>query len=559
MGRKRGAQKIMKNFRDRLKQYQYYFIPLVLLSLIAPFVSIITSNTLGNLTEYLAQEGLAFCAGLVVCVIVFYLLEEILEFLFLNRCGRLQAYTYSAMEQSIYEALSTLSLDHPLMSSVGDLYNRISNDTNEITEFLSDTIPVIMKELVTFLFTLVYLFVIDWRITSIYLIMAAASVGIQCLIGRITEKAGKIAKEKEVEMNTAVHDILSNRVIVKSYEAYDFAGQISYEKSTEAAKVQCRFSYLVMPLRVVGIFCGMFPILSVCISGLYMIPRQMIEIATFFSVFYLCNRMLPRQLHYVDYLISAVKVKPSVSRIQELWRAEAVVRDDGGMKDSYDTFPEKNAVSFRKVTYCYPGETKNAVDNVSFQIPAGAKVAFVGENGSGKSTVLKLIAGLKVPQEGMVKAGDSVITGQFPYIFSGSIEENIGYGGGLANDKDGSMSAVLELAGLSFALSHMEHGIHTELRQNGSNLSGGQRQRVAIARALYSRAPILLLDEPVSALDREAARKVTADILEKTPGRTVIMVLHQRELLPLFEHVYEFADGKLTAHIQSQERRESEI
>lgn len=537
----------MKYIIKSIKKYKIYALFVSLICLLSPFATVFTSNAMGELTEHFAESGLNNFSNLIVVTIALYLLEVLLEYLFLMGCGKMKAYAYSAIQKKSYEKLANLPIDNPIMSSTGDIYNRISNDTTELVEFLSETAPTILRQSFQLIITLSYLFLLDRRVTAVYFIVVLISVTLQAIISKIMKKAGAEVKRCEVDMNTQINDVLRNRIVVKSYNGDDFLQNLCEERGIEYAKAKINFSLLSMPLKIVGILCGMIPILSVCIYGLYLIPKGLMEISVFMSIFYLCQKVVPKQLHYVDLLIEAVKIKPSADRIAELWQE----RNKNEQGPEQTKLIDGSSIKLMEVSYRYFGEAQWALRDISLEIEPGKKVAFIGENGCGKSSVLKLIAGLLSPQEGSIERVEAVITAQFPYLFSDTIRSNILYGKAHSSkeatklDMEDNFSSACEYAELSTFTDILDCGLDTALIGNGGNLSGGQRQRIAVARALYSKSNILLFDESVSALDADTSKKLIKNILLNTPKTTIIMVLHQMELLQFFDEIFMFDKGRL--------------
>lgn len=196
------------------------------------------------------------------------------------------------------------------------------------------------------------------------------------------------------------------------------------------------------------------------------------------------------------------------------------------------------AVSFRGVAFSYDGAV-NALDGFSLDIPAGARVALVGESGAGKSTVFQLLPRLYDPADGAIEIDGCNIAeatlaslrdkiayvGQDAFLFNDTIAANIGLGRPGASQED--IEAAAGAAAIDEFIRSLPNGYDHVVGEGGARLSGGQRQRVALARAFLKDAPILLLDEATSALDAESEARVQGALERLSQGRTTIVIAHR--------------------------------
>jgi ATP-binding cassette subfamily C protein LapB len=219
----------------------------------------------------------------------------------------------------------------------------------------------------------------------------------------------------------------------------------------------------------------------------------------------------------------------------------------------------KGEVEFRDVHFAYPGQQGEALSGLSFRIAAGERVAVIGRVGSGKTTMEKLIMGFYAPQRGTVSIDgvnvrqlDGALLrraiGHVPQdvaLFAGSIRDNIALGAPDADDA--AVLRAAELGGVADFVDRWPDGYARDVGERGSALSGGQRQAIAIARAELFSPPILLLDEPSSAMDAISEQRLRERLAARLAGRTLILVSHRASLLALVDRVLVIDGGRLIA------------
>lgn len=220
------------------------------------------------------------------------------------------------------------------------------------------------------------------------------------------------------------------------------------------------------------------------------------------------------------------------------------------------------------ISFKYPGRL-TVLDNVSFSIPKGKITAIVGESGCGKSTLLAMLQRLYIPDSGSITIGTMdikyvkldclreqiAVVPQRVDLLAGTVVDNIA-----PRNFAPDMNRITQVCGEVGALEFIEKlplGFKTHLNENGINLSGGQRQRLALARALYTKASIIILDEPSSALDSKS-EDVLKRALEglRASGRTVVLATHNPSLLEVADHIFEMEAGRLAARAEPLESRD---
>lgn len=206
-------------------------------------------------------------------------------------------------------------------------------------------------------------------------------------------------------------------------------------------------------------------------------------------------------------------------------------------------------LALEDVTARYAPGLPPVLENLHLRIAQGEHVAIVGESGAGKSTLVSLLVRFRDVETGSISVGGVdlrtlpleevrrifAVMDQRTHLFNTTLRENIRLGNGKAGDAEVERAA--RAAAIHDFIAGLPHGYETMAGENGVKLSGGERQRVALARLLLRNAPILLLDEPTAHLDARTAQEVVRALLDVAAGRTVILLTHERSLLPLFDRV----------------------
>lgn len=216
------------------------------------------------------------------------------------------------------------------------------------------------------------------------------------------------------------------------------------------------------------------------------------------------------------------------------------------------SFEEFDAVRFDNVSYRYPTANKPALEDVSISIPHGQKVALIGQSGSGKTTFAALLRGAIAPGNGAIVVGGIVMPEssdlvsyipQTSYIFDSTLRENLAFADPQASDD--ALLEALASVGLHEKAASLENGLDTHVGETGAGFSGGEAHRISLARALLSRRPIVLLDEPFSAIDPETERMLLDTLFEAFDDKTLIVITHHLMDIERFDRVILMRDGTI--------------
>jgi ATP-binding cassette subfamily C protein LapB len=299
---------------------------------------------------------------------------------------------------------------------------------------------------------------------------------------------------------------------------------------------------------------------SIIIVGVYLIGQRELTMGALIAGSMLAGRALAPAGQIVGLLMQYQGARTALESLNKLMDkpVERPTAAEGGTPFIHRR-ELRGDVEFRNVRFAYPGRTDSALDGVSFKINAGERVALIGRVGSGKSTMQRLMMGLYQPTDGAVLLDGIDVrqldpadvrrnvasVSQDVMLFYGSLRENITFG--LPYADDAAVVQAAEIAGLSEFVNRHPRGFDMPVGERGELLSGGQRQGVGIARAVLHNAPILLLDEPTSAMDFSTEAHVTARLAAFAHQKTVVLVTHRTSLLSLVNRVIVVDGGKVVA------------
>ncbi len=296
--------------------------------------------------------------------------------------------------------------------------------------------------------------------------------------------------------------------------------------------------------------------LVVIIIGVYLISQHDLTLGALIAGSTLASRALTPASQIVSLLLQYQTARTALESLNEMM-ARPTERETG------QTFLHRQQlrgeIEFRDVHFSYPHRDDNALTGVNLRIQPGEKVALIGRIGSGKSTLQKLMLGLYTPQQGAVlidgidlrQLDPADVRANMGYVaqdvtlFMGNLRDNITFG--LPHADDRAILAAAETSGVSDWVHQHPRGYDMPVGERGDLLSGGQRQGVGIARAVLHNAPILLLDEPTSAMDFSTEAQVTQRLSQFAEGKTVVLVTHRTSMLSMVNRLIVVDGGRILA------------
>ena len=468
------------------------------------------------------------------------------------------------LRQDVFARLVRLPMPWFMERRTGEVGSRFSADLAILQETLITTVPQMVRQSVTFIGGLIFIFVASVKLSLFMLAMIPVVVLVVAIVGRKIRKWSKEAQDHLAQSNIVAEEAVQGIADVKAYSNEGFE-EDRYRSALDEFLGTVIKGSKARAMFVSFIIFILFGTISVVVwFGAGMMSKGQIT-SEEFTHFILFSIFVGASLGSLPDIMSQLqKTQGATERIREILNHE--IEDD--REGSGETIT--GSMSASDLVFAYPSRKETKVLNgVSFEVKAGERVAVVGPSGAGKSTVFSLLLGFYEGDQGTMffdgkPAGEipvatrrsaMAVVPQEVLLFGGTIRENIEYGRPGANEEE-----IIEAAKKANAHEFIDafpEGYDALVGPRGVKLSGGQRQRVAIARAVLADPKILLLDEATSALDSESERLVQEALDKLMKGRTSLIIAHRLATVKSADKILVLKDGKIVedgSHVELMEK-----
>jgi len=453
-----------------------------------------------------------------------------------------------------YIHLEPLAPARLMMFRSADVLNRIVADIDALDNLYLRVLSPSLVALATSLLVVAFLWIVDPLIALIVaMFLVIAGFGVPAVVLRLAGPCGNELPHLISNLRIRIVDALQGLPELLVFGAYP--QQIDSVKQSNLAllKAQLRMSHIRgLSLALITLFSGL-AVLSALYLAVNLVNRETLDGAALalviLTVMASFEAILPLPLAY-QYL---GQTREAGRRLLEIVETEPQVI----FPDKSDPTERQISVTFEKVSFRYYEQAPWALSNVDFHIPAGQRMAVIGETGSGKSTLMHLLVRFWDPVSGRIRLAENEIcnfsepdlrrhistVSQQPHMFNATLKENLLMACPGAGDEE--LLAALKTAQLIEFVHGLPEGLNTWIGEAGQLLSGGQAQRLALARAILHNAPLWVLDEPTEGLDPITEKKMMQALKQQTAGRTLLLITHRLMELDWMDQIVMLDHGRV--------------
>ena len=465
--------------------------------------------------------------------------------------ARIGARIVGDVQRQLYAHLLRMDIAFFQRKSSGDLITRMQNGANAVRDAINLTAVTLGRDLLTVLGLCAVMLMQD---PILFFVVLAIVPFAALALRRLSARAKKATKSEAGGMATIVSLTRETSQGVRMLKSFQLERILQNRMNAATADVEARRNKLARIKAAVAPLSEVMSGLAIAAVVLYgswasqSDPQYIGSLFSFITALLLAGEPLRRlsRLH-VDLATAAERI----SMMYSIFDTPPVEVDD---EANLELIVKKGDIRLRDVVFDYAGG-KRALNRISLEIPGGKVTALVGPSGGGKTTTLGLLQAFFRPQSGEITVDGMSLReittsslrrniaylDQEAFLFEGTVEDNI-VGSCAVRDRDRAIKAA-QMAGADAFVQRMPNGYETPVRELATNLSGGQRQRIGMARAFYKDAPILLLDEPPSALDSATENQIRKALALFSQGRTTVIVAHRLSTVKSADLIHFIADG----------------
>jgi ATP-binding cassette subfamily B protein/subfamily B ATP-binding cassette protein MsbA len=499
----------------------------------------------------------------VLTYLILALIRWLVIFTRVNIMARVGQSVIYDLRKELFERLQNLSLSFYSRYSVGRVITRVINDVENLRQFIIWAVLAIARDLFALVGIIVAMLALDIKLSLLTFI----ALPLMLLVTRLYRGRARVAYRKVRAAISWVNSVLAENIngirVVQAFsrQAHNFANYRDYtnryhlQTLIRAAKLAATFLPIVDVLGALATAAVVY-IGGTAVLGDSITAGVLVAFVLYIDRFFNPIRDLSRRYDMLQSTMAGGE------RILTLMDTEVDVKD---APDAREMEPITGAVRFEHVHFHYSDDPTPVLIDIDFDIQPGETVAFVGETGAGKTTIIKLLARFHDPTQGCVRVDDHDLRAvtqaslrrqmgivlQDPFLFNGTVKENILFGRLDATDEE--VQAAAEAVGAHEFITGLKQGYDSPVEEGGALLSVGQRQLISFARALLADPRILILDEATSSVDTQTEGIIQRALARLFEGRTSFVIAHRLSTITNADRIVVIHDGKIVEQGTHQE------
>lgn len=504
----------------------------VLIGLAQVGLGLLSVDAIRSLTDIATHSKEGSILWTAIALGVIYLLELLLHIASTWISAALGVKTQNTIQHFFFHRLLKGKWSGIEKYHSGDVLNRLFSDVNDIVHLMTEVLPTVIIVITQLLASFIYLYIMDCNLAIIVIIASPVFILFSRIYFKKMRRIVRTIKDSNSAIQSIIQESIIHKMVIKVLEREStMANRLEQRQNLLRKQIKSRAKFTILSKSLVNIgFTGAF--LTALVFGLFQLQEGLITVGVLMAFTQLVSRIQRPMLDAARLLPVLVNSMTSCERLMELEKLPLEEEKEPVHLDG------EIGIRFNNVSYAYPSNKHTVINNFSHDFKPGSFTAILGETGTGKTTLIRLILALISPCEGNGEAYTSqeslqlsaTLRNNFSYIpqgntlFSGSIRENLLMGNPNATKND--MRQALHTAMADFVF-ELPDGLDTKCAEQGGGLSEGQAQRIAIARAILHPCKVLLLDEATSALDIETEKKLLENLKQHFKGSTIIFVTHR--------------------------------